>query len=867
MADKTISELVSATKVTAEDLLVLEQNGQAKKLTGKVLEEWVDSKVAEYIGEYPNSGGSSGGNVDQPSEYFLMKSSYGTVYKVAITTSGILKVIGQVSEDALDDLISGRLLLWSDEFEGDSLNTDIWDYELGYIRNSEKQFYTNDAKNVYVSDGILHIVALKDNPSDGFEWSSASIDSQIYHNGMEGAVSGKQRTTGFSYGYGLIEVKARCLTPSAGVWPAFWSRGASQQSEGWPMCGEIDIGELFYNGTEGVHKYNPGIFWYDWHYLAQKTQHATADGLDGSNIVYKAVDTDWHIYGMERSATEMIFYFDREEFCRIDLTALDDSDILSAMCQPMSVKLNLAMGSTGGEIPADLQKAEFDIDYVRYYAPIGVTEATDSGDWDFPDYMPTELAPGKIARIIPDRDMTNGKNQYLYWESSNPDIADATAGLIRTNGNASGEVTVTMHDTFGNSKSATITVKADANCVSDEVREIPTNPTIVQNRDTSVISVRLVPYWVTNHAVTATIDPAVAGVSASVKLSSHAIAKYSTPCSIITVANNSNIKEDTVSNLVIKAVDSGATLTIPLTIKAALEPFDTSGMYAAYFHDTIVDDNGIGVINDATGNGNDPLTNLYYTASYNNGVCRVVGKGIQSQVQNGQFKPNTAEGFFLEEFDPTASRTFVFNIKAGMTETRSQWLVNQSLLSIVHSGIGRYGASNTTDGRHGASFVYTYKGNAEDSGLNFVTMYTGATTNGRTVHEWNHADNTLQPEVDCATHLHNANTILTVVCVYNAADNSMAMYMIVDGKFVSVAYNGFRYYATQNAYDKDSPVSMNPVIPSEILAEAETDPFYWRYGNGNVICSDFVRAICVYDKVLSKDEMLDIAARLTEHYA
>ena len=41
MANKSISELVSATRVTPTDLFVLEQSGAAKKLTGQILENWL----------------------------------------------------------------------------------------------------------------------------------------------------------------------------------------------------------------------------------------------------------------------------------------------------------------------------------------------------------------------------------------------------------------------------------------------------------------------------------------------------------------------------------------------------------------------------------------------------------------------------------------------------------------------------------------------------------------------------------------------------------------------------------------------------------------------------------------------------------
>ena len=855
---------------TAEQLASLKGDKGDKGDPGDdyVLTDADKAEIAEQAAalvDVPEGGG--GGTVTE--EYFLLKSPNGTVYKVTVTDEGILKVVGQVNEDEVpEDLISGRLLLWNDEFDGDSLDTDIWDYELGHIRSTEAQYYTNEAKNAYVSDSVLHIVALRDNPTADYEWSSASVDSQMFTNGLVDTTASKfQRSTGFSYGYGLVEVKARCITPASGVWPAFWSRGASQQSEGWPMCGEIDIGELFYSSDNTAHYYGPGIFWYDWHTLGQRSTVATADGKPNSPRPTKIVDTDWHIFGMERTAAELIFYFDREELSRIDLTEWEGMDIWSAMNQPMSIKFNLAMGAMGGTIPDDLDRAEWHIDYVRYYAPESVTEAGESGEWDFPDYMPTELAPGKIARIIPVRDMTNGKNQYLQWISSDESIATVAAGLIRTGTSKTGDVTVTLRDVFGNTKSTTITVKESANCVSDEVREIPTNPDIVPYGETVSVKVRLVPYWVTNHTVTAVLNPAVDGVTVSVEQGTQSIAKYSTPCSIISVTNESTSGEDVQTNLVVTAQDSGKVLSIPITVKAGIQKFDTTGMYAAYFHDDIVDENGIGTINDATGNGNDPLTNLYYTASNNNGICRVVGKGIQAQVQNGKFNPTTAEGFFLEEFDPTASRTFVFNIKAGMTEMRSMYNAQQGILSIVHSGIGLYGASNTIDGRHGASFYYSYAGNTETDGITAICTHGNGNQIGRLLHELNHADNVVNPEVDCTAYLHGSGFVQTAIATYNAEDNSIAMYSIIDGKFAAVLYNGFQYYASQALYDKGTLTTVNTVIPSDILAEADTNPFYWRYGNGNVVCSDFVRAICVYDKVLTKDEMLDIAARLAAHYA
>lgn len=50
MADKPISELVSATQITATDMFVLEQNGTAKRLTGQVLLNWLTAAADGHGG-------------------------------------------------------------------------------------------------------------------------------------------------------------------------------------------------------------------------------------------------------------------------------------------------------------------------------------------------------------------------------------------------------------------------------------------------------------------------------------------------------------------------------------------------------------------------------------------------------------------------------------------------------------------------------------------------------------------------------------------------------------------------------------------------------------------------------------------------
>ena len=54
MADKPIDQLDSANRISETDLFVLQQSGEAKKLAGQVLIDWlterVDKKIESAIG-------------------------------------------------------------------------------------------------------------------------------------------------------------------------------------------------------------------------------------------------------------------------------------------------------------------------------------------------------------------------------------------------------------------------------------------------------------------------------------------------------------------------------------------------------------------------------------------------------------------------------------------------------------------------------------------------------------------------------------------------------------------------------------------------------------------------------------------------
>lgn len=66
-------------------------------------------------------------------------------------------------------------MVWSDEFnyQGKPDSTK-WNYEIGYKRNNELQYYTDRNENARVENGQLIIEAIKEN-YHGYDFTSASL--------------------------------------------------------------------------------------------------------------------------------------------------------------------------------------------------------------------------------------------------------------------------------------------------------------------------------------------------------------------------------------------------------------------------------------------------------------------------------------------------------------------------------------------------------------------------------------------------------------------------------------------------------------------------------------------------------------------
>lgn len=171
----------------------------------------------------------------------------------------------------------GVVLFWED-FSGDTLDLGKWSYEQGVQRENDLQAYTPEA--VAVEGGCLVITARR----QGQAVTSGSIHT-----------AGK-----FEFGPGTrLSVRAR-VEGGYGGWPAIWlqaGRFTSQYpQEVWPAGGEIDLMEAYppEAGFETtVHAYGPAG-----EHLAP---HRAVEEVDLSA---------WHLYELEWTGQQLRFFLD-----------------------------------------------------------------------------------------------------------------------------------------------------------------------------------------------------------------------------------------------------------------------------------------------------------------------------------------------------------------------------------------------------------------------------------------------------------------------------------------------------------------------------------------------------------------------------
>lgn len=153
----------------------------------------------------------------------LVGGAVGTIKNDDEVNELVIPTTGYITPETYE----GMELTWSDEFEGETLNTDNWVHEIGTGNNgwgnNELQFYKEE--NTSFESGNLVITAKKES-FGGSEYTSSRLKTQ-----------GRK-----SFRFGRIDIRA-VMPEGRGLWPATWMLGTKINAVGWPACGEIDIME------------------------------------------------------------------------------------------------------------------------------------------------------------------------------------------------------------------------------------------------------------------------------------------------------------------------------------------------------------------------------------------------------------------------------------------------------------------------------------------------------------------------------------------------------------------------------------------------------------------------------------------------
>jgi beta-glucanase (GH16 family) len=257
-------------------------------------------------------------------------------------------------------------LVWNDEFDKPGLPDGAkWDYETGFIRNHEKQFYTRARQdNARVENGMLVIEAKREKklaPGSGppaklgRDGGASGVPADAEYTSASLTTRGKAAWT-----YGRIEVRAK-LPSGRGTWPAIWTLGTNIDSAGWPACGEIDIMEFV--------GFEPGVVHANIH--TKKYNHVMKTGK-GDKLTIPDASQAFHIYSVEWDSQTIEFFADdrkyftyRNEGTGPDAWPYDNDQFLI---------LNLAIGGDwGGQKGIDdaIFPLRYEIDYVRVYQKPG----------------------------------------------------------------------------------------------------------------------------------------------------------------------------------------------------------------------------------------------------------------------------------------------------------------------------------------------------------------------------------------------------------------------------------------------------------------------------------------------------------------
>ena len=240
-------------------------------------------------------------------------------------------------------------LVWSDEFEGDTLDGTKWSYQTGTGSqygldgwgNNELQYYRPE--NVSVGNGMLTITSKKENYED-MKYTSGRI--RTFKKG--------------GWTYGRFEFRAK-MPEGKGLWAAIWMLSTYESYGSWAASGEIDIMEYLGHETKKVH--GTLHFGREWPGNESKGSSYTTYGASFSE--------DFHDFVLEWGADKMRWYVDGGLYLTLGVGDWysQGETFPAPFDKQFHLLINLAVGGNwpGSPDGSTVFPQEMVIDYVRVY--------------------------------------------------------------------------------------------------------------------------------------------------------------------------------------------------------------------------------------------------------------------------------------------------------------------------------------------------------------------------------------------------------------------------------------------------------------------------------------------------------------------
>lgn len=269
------------------------------------------------------------------------------------------------------------ILVWSDEFDGEKLDTTVWTRLEGeYWFNNELQAYTKSESNSYVEDGKLKITA-REEKYGSRDYTSARIVSR-YHG---------------DFRFGRLEASIK-MPEGQGIWPAFWMMPTEDTFGGWPSSGEIDIMEFL--GHEL--KTNHGAVHYG---DGQGSLHEQQHGAKYDSKQLR--NEDFHTYAIEWEPGEFRWYFNNEHF---HTAKASKTKYHWPFYHDFHFILNVAVGGRwpGNPDETTVFPQTLEVDYVRVYKytkNITSSNKTHIAQVNTIKIYPNPLEKGQLLHINP----------------------------------------------------------------------------------------------------------------------------------------------------------------------------------------------------------------------------------------------------------------------------------------------------------------------------------------------------------------------------------------------------------------------------------------------------------------------------------